>query len=106
MTFKPPVKNCLMRGKIMTKTIPLVEAKKNLSAIINDVESKYDRFTITKNGVSKAVIMSSEEYEGLLETIDILSKKEEREAIRKAKKEVKEKDAISLNEAKSRLDLK
>jgi len=95
-----------MRGKIMTKTIPLVEAKKNLSAIINDVESKYDRFTITKNGVSKAVIMSSEEYEGLLETIDILSKREEREAIRKAKKEVKEKDAISLDEAKPRLALK
>ncbi len=90
----------------MTKTIPLVEAKKNLSAIINDVESKYDRFTITKNGVSKAVIMSSEEYEGLLETIDILSKREEREAIRKAKKEVKEKDAISLDEAKPRLALK
>ena len=90
----------------MTKTIPLVEAKKNLSAIINDVESKYDRFTITKNGLSKAVIMSSEEYEGLLETIDILSKREEREAIRKAKKEVKEKDAISLDEAKPRLALK
>ncbi len=90
----------------MTKTIPLAEAKKNLSAIINDVENKCHRFTITKNGLSKAVIMSSEEYEGLLETINILSKKEEREAIRKAKKEVKEKDAISLNEAKSRLDLK
>jgi len=106
MTFKPPMKDCLMRGKIMTKTIPLAEAKKNLSAIINDVENKCHRFTITKNGLSKAVIMSSEEYEGLLETINILSKKEEREAIRKAKKEVKEKDAISLNEAKSRLDLK
>ena len=95
-----------MRGKIMTKTIPLVEAKKNLSAIINDVESKYDRFNITKNGLSKAVIMSIEEYDGLLETKDILSSKEERETIRKAKKEVKEKDAISLDEAKPRLALK
>jgi len=90
----------------MTKTIPLVEAKKNLSAIINDVESKYDRFNITKNGLSKAVIMSIEEYDGLLETKDILSKREERETIRKAKKEVKEKDAISLDEAKPRLALK
>ena len=90
----------------MTKTIPLVEAKKNLSAIINDVESKYNRFTITKYSVKKAVIMSIEEYDGLLETKDILSKREERETIRKAKKEVKEKDAISLDEAKPRLALK
>jgi len=90
----------------MTKTIPLAEAKKNLSAIINDVENKYDRFTITKNGVSKAVIVSSEEYEGLLETIDILSSKEEREAIKRAKKKVKEGDTISLDEAKDRYGLK
>jgi len=90
----------------MTKTIPLAEAKKNLSAIINDVENKYDRFTITKNGVSKAVIVSSEEYEGLLETIDILSSKEEREAIKRAKKKVKEGDTISLDEAKDMYGLK
>lgn len=90
----------------MTKTIPLAEAKKNLSAIINDVENKYDRFTITKNGVSKAVIVNSEEYEGLLETIDILSSKEEREAIKRAKKKVKEGDTISLDEAKDRYGLK
>lgn len=90
----------------MTKTIPLAEAKKKLSAIINDVETKYDRFTITKNGINKAVILSSEEYEGLLETLDILSSKEERDAIRRAEKEVKNRDTVSLNEAKSRYGLK
>ena len=50
--------------------------------------------------------MSIEEYDGLLETINILSNKEERQAIRKAKKEVEEGDAISLDEAKSMLDFK
>ena len=43
----------------MTKTIPLAEAKKNLSSLIKDMDEKYDRFTITKNGVSKAVVLSN-----------------------------------------------
>ncbi len=89
----------------MTKTIPLAEAKKQLSAIIKDVEEKYDRFTVTKNGVSKAVILSSEEYEGLMETLDILSCKEEREAIARAKMQVRGGKTVSLESIKKKYDL-
>ncbi|MCX8023449.1 MAG: type II toxin-antitoxin system Phd/YefM family antitoxin [Syntrophorhabdaceae bacterium] len=90
----------------MTKTIPLAEAKKNLSAIIDAVENRYDRFTVTKKGISRAVILSVEEYEGLMETLDILSNKEERDALRQAKKEVKNRDTLSLSKAKNRYGLK
>jgi PHD/YefM family antitoxin component YafN of YafNO toxin-antitoxin module len=69
--------------------IPLADAKKRLSAIVKDVDENFDRFAITRNGVSKAVIIISEEHEGLLETLDILSCKAEREAIARAKKQVK-----------------
>lgn len=87
----------------MAKTIPLAEAKKSLSAIVKDVDEKYDRFTITKNGVDKAVIISSEEFDGLLETLDILSNKEERDAIARAKEQVRKGKTISLKDFKSRL---
>jgi prevent-host-death family protein len=90
----------------MTKTIPLAEAKKSLSAIIKSVDEKYDRFAITKNGVSKAVLLSSDEFEGLLETIDILSHKEEREAIARAKKQVRSRQTVSFSEVKSRYGFK
>ncbi|MFH1350785.1 MAG: type II toxin-antitoxin system Phd/YefM family antitoxin [Pseudomonadota bacterium] len=90
----------------MTKTISLAEAKKSLSAIIKDVDEKYDRFTITKNGVSKAVLVSSDEFEGLLETIDILSRKEEREAIARAKKQVRSGQTVSIKDIKRRHGLK
>jgi len=89
----------------MTKTIPLAEAKKNLSSIIRDVEEKYDRFTITKNGVDKAILLSSEEYEGLMETLDILSHKEEREAITRAKAQVRKGKTVSLDHVKNKYDL-
>lgn len=88
----------------MTKVIPLAEAKKQLSAIVKDADEKFDRFAITRNGVSKAVLMSSEEYEGLLETLDILSRKEEREAIARAKKQVKKGETVSLDCIKKKYD--
>jgi prevent-host-death family protein len=87
----------------MTKTLPLAEAKKHLSAIVKDVEEKYDRITITRNGVEKAVILSSDEFEGLLETLDILSRKEERQAIVRAKKQVRRGETISIEALKARL---
>ena len=90
----------------MTRTISLAEAKKSLSAIIKDVDEKYDRFAITKNGVSKAVLLSSDEFEGLLETLDILSNREEREAIARAKEQVRSGQTVSLKDIKRRYGLK
>jgi prevent-host-death family protein len=90
----------------MTKTLPLAEAKKNLSAIIKDVDEKYDRFTITKNGVNKAIIMSTEEFEGLMETLDILSNREEIRAIARAKREVRKGKTVALKEFKEGLKIK
>ena len=87
----------------MTKTVPLAEAKKSLSAIVRDVEEKYDRFAITKNGVETAIILSTEEFEGLLETLDILSSKEEREAIARAKEQVRKGKTVSLRDFKAKL---
>ena len=86
----------------MTITIPIAEAKKRLSAIIKDVDEKFDRYAITKNGINKAVLVSSDEFDGLLETIDILSRREEREAIARAKKEVQSGQTVSLKDIKSK----
>ncbi len=90
----------------MTKTIPLADAKKNLSSLVKDVEEKYDRFTVTRNGVDKAVILSSEEFEGLMETLDVLSSREEREAVARAKEQVRRGETVSLEAVKQKHRLK
>jgi prevent-host-death family protein len=90
----------------MTKTIPLAEAKKSLSAIIKDVDENFDRFAITKNGVEKAIVISSEEFDGLMETLDILSCKEEKEAIVRAKRQIRKGQTVSLKDFKARLKIK
>lgn len=89
----------------MSKTIPVAEAKKRLSALIKEVDETYDRYAITKNGVNKAVLLSSDEFEGLLETIDILSRKEEREAIARAKREVRSGQTVSFEDIQHRYGL-
>lgn len=86
----------------MRKTYALAEAKKHLSSLVKEANEVYDRIVITKNGVEKAVIMSAEEYEGLIETLDILSQKEERQAIARAKQQVRRGQTVSLEVFKRR----
>lgn len=87
----------------MRKTYPLAEAKKHLSQLVKEADEAYDRFVITRNGVEKAVLLSSEEYEGLIETLDILSNKREQEAIVLAKKQVRRGQTILLEAFKKKV---
>ncbi len=70
--------------------IPITEVKNKLLDIIRTVESNDDVIAITKNGVPTAVILSIERFEGILETIDILT---DEKAMRSLRKSIKEADA-------------
>ena len=59
--------------KEISTYIPISKAKSELLGIIRRLESVDDAVAVTKNGVPAAVILSPEKYEGLLETLDILS---------------------------------
>jgi antitoxin YefM len=59
--------------KDISTYITISKAKSELLDIIRRLESIDDAVAVTKNGVPVAVILSMEKYEGLLETLDILS---------------------------------
>jgi len=59
--------------KDISTYIPISKAKSELLDIIRRLENVDDTVAVTKNGVPAAVILSMEKYEGLLETLDILS---------------------------------
>jgi antitoxin YefM len=59
--------------KDISTYIPISKAKADLLDIIRRLENFDDAVAVTKNGVPAAVILSVEKYEGLLETLDILS---------------------------------
>ena len=62
--------------------IPISKAKSELLDIIRRLESIDDAVAVTKNGVPAAVILSMEKYEGLLETLDILSDEKTMKSLR------------------------
>jgi antitoxin YefM len=54
-------------------TVPLSEAKTHLARLLAEVEKLGEGVTITRSGRPAGVLLSVEEYEGLLETLDILA---------------------------------
>ncbi|MEK6619576.1 MAG: type II toxin-antitoxin system Phd/YefM family antitoxin [Chloroflexota bacterium] len=58
------------------KTIPLSEAKNNFSRIVAEVADRDERVMITRKGRPAAVMVSPEEFDSWLATIDILSDRE------------------------------
>lgn len=54
-------------------TAPLTEARERLSEIIDDVVNRGSQWTITRRGRPVAVVLSHDEYEALIETLNVLS---------------------------------
>ncbi|MFH0796145.1 MAG: type II toxin-antitoxin system Phd/YefM family antitoxin [Candidatus Omnitrophota bacterium] len=88
----------------MVNTISLKELRPELPGVIRDIDIRLDRFIITKRGKPTAIMMSLDDYEGLLETIEILSDKEAIKRIKKAKQQIKEGKIISLKELRRKIE--
>ncbi len=73
----------------MTRSITLKALRPRLPAIIDDIDSKMDRFVITKRGKPVALMMSVDDYESLLETLDVLGDRGLMKKIRKAETEIR-----------------
>ena len=57
----------------MTKMLPISEVKTRLPELVRGVAERDDEVVITRNGRPAAIIVSLDEYEGLRETLEILS---------------------------------
>lgn len=64
------------------RTTTVTEAKNTLSALVSEVDSVGERVVITVNGMPAAVLLGSDDYEALIETIECLSDPEVADAIR------------------------
>ncbi|MCX6564267.1 MAG: type II toxin-antitoxin system Phd/YefM family antitoxin [Candidatus Aminicenantes bacterium] len=54
-------------------TLPLSEAKAHLSDLLRRVREEHSSFAITHRGKIEGVLLSINELEGLIETVEILS---------------------------------
>ena len=78
-----------MEVPIMTKNISLKQLRPRLPKVISEIDSKMDRFIITKRGKPVALMMSIDDYESLIETLDILADRKLIKRIKEAEIEVR-----------------
>ena len=83
---------------IIQDYIPVTKAKSSFLDIIRRIEGSEDAIAITKNGVPEAVLLSMKKFEGLLETLEILSDEKAMKSIRKSIKEAQQGKWIDFDE--------
>jgi prevent-host-death family protein len=84
----------------MTQVIPITQARKDLLRLVDEIDEKYTRVDLTKNGKIKATLVSAEYLDSLEETIFTL--KNSMKDIRMAEKEVAQGKFVSLEEIQKR----
>ncbi len=86
----------------MPKTMTSTEARKNFFAMLKELETPGTSILITHQGHPKGMFIPVDDYEGWMETLDIMSDPEEVAAIREAMKEVERGEVVDYEEVKKR----
>lgn len=69
--------------------VPITEAKNRLLQLLRELGERDEVLAITRDGVPAAVVLSPERYEGLLETIEILSDAEAMPSLQRSLKQAR-----------------
>jgi prevent-host-death family protein len=84
-------------------TISISEARKRIFELAEEVQKPSNYYTLTENGRPKAVLMSAEEFDSIMETIDILGDSNILENIKKAEEEYKRGEFQTWEELKKEI---
>jgi prevent-host-death family protein len=87
----------------MTITVPLTELRPKLPKIMDRISKYFDRCVVTRHGKPEAVIISEEDYESLLETLDILSDQKLMKDIKRAQVDLRKGKGIPWKKVKQKL---
>ena len=86
-----------------TKTLPITEARGKLTDLVDKAANQLEEYIITVKGKPKAVLMSSEEFEGWKETNEILSDPGLVKAIKEGEDDIKAGRVITFEDLKKEL---
>jgi len=81
-------------------TLSVADARANFSRIVESASSTHERFDVTRNGDRVAVLLGADDYDALLETVDILSRPDEVEAIRRGIADLEAGEVSSADEVR------
>jgi len=78
---------------------PLADAKNRLSELIAHVQAEQSEFTVTRNGRPAAVVVAMDEWEGLQETLAVLSDSAAAASLAQGKDDEERGDVMSIEQA-------
>lgn len=88
----------------MTHTITLKELRPDLPRVVDQIDKKWERFIVTKHGKPSVVMISVEDYESLMETLDILTDAKAVKRLKKGEEDLRKGKTRSWQEIKNRLE--
>lgn len=72
-----------------TKYLSIRELRPKLPSVVRDAAATYARYIVTRRGKPEAVILSIDDYESLMETLEILADPRAMAAIRKGQEDIR-----------------
>jgi antitoxin YefM len=79
-------------------TIPLSDARARLSELVDEAVRTHERVDITRNGRRAAVLLSADDFDSLMETLDILADPEAMRDIEEGRRDIREGRVYTLEE--------
>lgn len=87
-------------------TLPLAEVRANLSKLVDEAVRTHLRIEVTRQGRRAAVILSADDYDSIIETLDILSDQDLMKEIRQGQADVERGDFYSLDDVTKEMRVK
>jgi antitoxin YefM len=84
-------------------TLPLAEVRANLSKLVDEAVRTHERIEVTRQGRRAAVILSADDYDSIMETLEILSDQELMREVRVAEEEAANGEIFTLDEVTEEL---
>ncbi len=88
----------------MVATMTLKELRPKLPKVIARIDEHFDRYVITKRGKPVAVMMSVDDYESMLETLDIMTDPQAMKGILKGEEDIRRGRTVSWEKLKQSLE--
>lgn len=74
---------------VYMSTLSVADARANFSRVVESASQTHERISVTRNGARVAVILGSDDFDALLETVEILADTEVMASIREGLDELK-----------------
>jgi len=90
----------------MTRTMPMVEARKRLTALPDELkhDGEIDVVEVTRRGKPVLAVMPWELYEAIAETLEVMGDERLLAGLRQSIREIEQDQTIPWDEAKRELD--